>query len=124
MDWKPISEVDLWDLIFKAETRMSPQLARLWQAIKVAPQKWNERSYGQAGGGFWVVALIGEHAIWYNDIEDGFNRSSYRYFGELDEYICNQDELEVSVQGLLALIETRIDTTPRRSAPVVGVYKP
>jgi hypothetical protein len=124
MDWAPISEVDLWDLVIKAEARMFPQLSRLWQAIKITPQKWNEQSYGQAGGGFWVVALIGENAIWYNDIEDGFNRSSYRHIGELDEYFCNQDELEAAVQGVLALIETGIGTTPRGSAPVAGVYHP
>lgn len=124
MDWAPISEVDLWDLVIKAETRMSPQLSRLWQAIKITPQKWIEQSHGSAGGGFWVVAIVGGNAIWYNDIEDGFNRSSYRHHGELDEYVCNQDELEVAVQGVLALIETGIDITPRRSAPVAGAYHP
>lgn len=124
MDWMPISEVELWDLVIRAEARMSPQLSRVWQAIKITPQKWSEPSYGKEGGGFWVVAVIGENAIWYNDIEDGFNRSSYRHHGELDEYVCNQDELEVAVQGVLALIETGINIIPRRSAPVAGVYQP
>lgn len=124
MDWTPISEVDLWDLVIKAEARMSPQLFRLWQAIKITPQKWSEQSHGKAGGGFWVVAVVGENAIWYNDIEDGFNRSLYRHHGELDEYVCNQDELEVAVQGVLELIETGVDISPRRSAPVAGAYQP
>lgn len=123
MDWTPISEVNLWDLVIKAEARMSPQLSKLWDAIKITPQKWSEQSHGLVGGGFWVVALVGENAIWYNDIEEGFNRSSYRHVGKLDEYVCNQDELEVAVQGVLALIETGIDTTPRRNAPVAGVYQ-
>ena len=123
MDWAPISEVELCDLVIKAEARMSPQLSKLWQAIKIRPQKWSEQSHGQVGGGFWVVALVGENAIWYNDIEEGFNRSSYRDVGKLDEYVCNQDELEVAVQGVLVLIETGIDTTPRCSAPVAGVYQ-
>ena len=124
MDWIPISEVDLWDLIIKAEALMSPKLSRLWQAIKITPQKWSEQTYGQVGGGFWVVALVGESAIWYNDIEEGFNRSSYRHVGELDEYVCCQDELDVVLQGVLEFIETGIDTTSRRSAPIAGVHQP
>ena len=56
---------------------MSPQLFRLWEVIKITPQKWSEKSYGKVGGGFWVVALVGCSAIWYNDIEDGFNRSPF-----------------------------------------------
>jgi hypothetical protein len=124
MEWAPISEVDLWDMVIKAEARMSPQLSRLWQAIKITPQKWGEKSYGKAGGGFWVVALVGESAIWYNDIEEGFNRSSYRHLGELAAYFCNQDELEVAVQGVLTLIETGFDTTPRCGAPIAGIYSP
>jgi hypothetical protein len=124
MDWAPISEVDLWDLVIKAEARMSPQLSRLWQAIKITPQKWSEQSFGKAGDGFWVVALVGKNVIWYNDIEEGFNRSSYRHLGEIAEYFCNQDELEVAVQDVLTLIETGIDINPRCSAPVAGVYLP
>lgn len=116
MDWTPISEADLSDLIIKAEFRMTPQLFRLWQTIKTTPQKWSEQQYGNAGGGFWVVALVGSNAIWYNDIEDGFNRSPYSLFGELDAYLCNQDELEAAIQNLLTLIETGIDDANRRGA--------
>ena len=28
-------------------------------------------------GVFWVVGLIGRTVIWYNDIEEGFNRSAF-----------------------------------------------
>lgn len=103
---------------------MTHQISGLWQAIKLTPRKWSEQSHGRDGGRFWVAALVGESAIWYNDTEEGFNRSSYRYFGELDSYFCNQDELEVAVQDVLTFMETGIDTTPRCSAPVAGVYLP
>lgn len=108
MDWTPISEPDLGALLIKAEARMSPQLLRLWQAIRIRPRKWRELSYGTEGGGFWVVALLGENAIWYNDIEDGFNRSSFQNFGELDAYGCSQDDLEIAVLRVLTLIETGV----------------
>lgn len=78
MEWEPISEANLWSKIISAEGRMSPQILRLWEAIKVPPQKWAEQTYGTVGGGFWVVAIIGNKVIWFNDIEDGFNCSSGR----------------------------------------------
>lgn len=124
MDWAPISEVELWDKIIKAEGRMSPQIYRLWEAIKVTPEKWAERSYGKAGGGFWVVAVIGRTAVWYNDIEDGFSRSSYTEFGKLDDYFCNQDDLEYAVQGVLNFIDAGVDSAGRCGAPIAGTYLP
>lgn len=35
--------------------------------------------------------------LWFNDIEDGFNRSKYSDFGKIDEYWCNQDRLEIAI---------------------------
>lgn len=101
MDWTPLSETKLWDLINEAEARMSPPQQRLWEKIRVAPAKWALDPWGNLGGGFWVVALIGNVAIWYNDIEEGFNRSTYSRFGQMDEYWCNQDALEWTVQQVL-----------------------
>lgn len=120
MDWEPISETGLWDEIIRAEGRMSPQVLRLWQAIKIPPEKWAEQTYGTVGGGFWVVAVIGSRVIWFNDIEDGFNCSSYVVVGKLSEYLCNQDELEIAVQNVLTIIETGRDSIARRSVPIPG----
>jgi len=113
MDWTPVTQAALLDNIFAAEGRMNPQVFRLWQAIRTAPEKWREKSYGAEGGGFWVVAIIGRKAIWYNDIEDGFNCSSYATAGELAEYFCNQDELEHAVQKILTIIESGNDSATR-----------
>jgi hypothetical protein len=123
MEWEPISEADLWSKIISAKDRMSPQILRLWEAIKVPPQKWTEQTYGTVGGGFWVVAIIGNKVIWFNDIEDGFNCSSYVVFGQLDEYFCNQDELEVAVQDVLMIIDAGSGSIARCSAPLPGEQK-
>ena len=64
-----------------------------WESIKIDPVKWDLHPWGDEGGGFWVVAIMGNTVLWYNDIEDGFNRSKYSTFGLIDEYWCNQDEL-------------------------------
>ena len=77
---------------------------RLWNAIRIEPEKWQQHPYGDAGGGFWTIAVIGRTAIWYNDIEDGFNRSVYSAYGTLDDYWCNEDELEVAIQYLASAL--------------------
>jgi hypothetical protein len=119
MDWTPITEAKLWDLILAAEARMEPQESKLWECVRIEPQKWQEPTYGVEGGGFWVVAIIGNTVIWYNDIEDGFNQSSYSAFGTIGEYWCDQDELEHT----LVSVRYRIDTglmNARAGAPVAG----
>ena len=99
--WKPISEGALRDLMNKAWGEMSLPQRRLWEVIKIDPVKWRENSYGEMGEGFWVVAIYGSTVIWFNDIEDGFNRSSWSSPGLIDEYWCNQDELQWTIQHVL-----------------------
>jgi len=65
--------------------------------------------YGDQGAGFWVVALVGRTVIWYNDIEEGFNRSRYSAYGTIDDYWCNQDELELTLRYLLSALEQGSD---------------
>lgn len=87
---------------------MPDRTRRLWNAILVEPEKWQQHPYGDAGGGFWVVALMGRTVIWYNDIEEGFNRSVYSEYGVIDDYWCNQDELNVTLEYLAnALVSGR-----------------
>ncbi len=85
---------------------MNPAQRSLWEATKIAPEKWTQEPYGRDGGGFWVVALLGRNVVWFNDIEDGFNCSHYSQYGEIDEYYCDQDDLDQAVQSLLHLIAT------------------
>jgi hypothetical protein len=97
VNWQPISKVDLVARIGQGVARMSEPQLRVWRAIEIDPVKWEQHPFGDEGGGFWVVAIIGQSVIWYNDREEGFNRSLYSTFGTIDEYFCNHDELEVAV---------------------------
>lgn len=108
-EWGPISVSALRDRIAQGEARMDPTQRRLWEAVRIAPEKWQQHPYGDAGKGFWVVAIVGQTVIWYNDIEDGFNRSRYSTHGTIDDYLCNQDELELTVQYLLNALERGAD---------------
>src|SRR5690348_232726 len=98
VEWEPISRVDLLGRLSQGRSAMSEPSRRLWEAIRIAPEKWQLHPYGDPGGGFWVVALIGRTVIWYNDIEDGFNRSIYSKYGTIDDYWCNQDELNIALE--------------------------
>ena len=100
IDWEPISKKALLKRIGQGYARMPQENQRLWESIRINPEKWEQHPYGDAGGGFWVVALIGRTVIWYNDLEDGFNRSVYSRYGVIDDYWCNEDELNVTVQYL------------------------
>ena len=104
-EWKPISESELYDQIQKTEADLNGELWNFWQLIKIDPIKWREKEYGDEGGGFWVVAICGTKVIWFNDIEDGFNISGYKTYGEIDGYYCNQDELSWSVTRLFDLVK-------------------
>lgn len=118
MEWSPISENAMWDLLLTAESQMDIEVSRFWEAVRVTPEKWKQHPYGDQGGGFWVVGVIGSRVIWFNDIEDGFNVSSYSNFGEIGEYWCNQDELEHVLLQLLYCVQTGVPITGRASPPI------
>ena len=84
---------------------MGPVLTRLWNAIRVEFTKWQQHPWGDQGNGFWVVGFIGNQVLWYNDIEEGFNWSRYTTSGLIDEYWCNQDELNHAICALHDFIE-------------------
>lgn len=117
MCWEPISEADILDEINNSYRRMSLEQRRLWDFIKITPEKWTQEPYGNEGTGFWVVSIIGNSVIWYNDIEDGFNRSSYSEYGKINDYWCNQDNLEWTIQHIINQIHDGYDSAGYASPP-------
>lgn len=106
MTWQPIAEAHLLEEIDRGVARMTIEQLRLWDTIKIAPQKWRLSPWADIGGGFWAVAIVGQTVVWFNDIENGFNRSRYSRLGVIDEYWCNQDEVNWTVQQILNEIHT------------------
>lgn len=104
-DWQPISLDKLYHVIFSTEKELIGELNNFWELVKIEPVKWSEKEYGEEGGGFWVVAICGRRVIWYNDIEEGFNISEYKFFGQIDGYFCDQDQLSSALTQLFALIK-------------------
>src|SRR5579872_1705247 len=83
-EWQPIPLEELWAQIHRGWDRMNAMQRKLWEVICITPEKWQQDPYGKKGGGFWVVALIGTTVVWYNDVEEGFNRSRYSRYGVID----------------------------------------
>lgn len=117
VEWQPITEAALRKRIAQGVARMSAPCRRLWETIRIPPEKWALSPYGDGGGGFWVVAIVGRSVIWYNDIEEGFNRSRYTAYGRIDDYWRNEDELEVAVSYLRNAIELGADLLRLRRVP-------
>ncbi len=117
MEWQPITEAEIWSEINSAWERMSLPQRRLWEVIRIVPEKWKQNPWGNEGKGFWVVGLIGNSIIWYNDIEEGFNKSTFTKYGEINEYWCNQDELEWTIQHIINEINDGYDSTGYASPP-------
>jgi hypothetical protein len=85
-------------MIAAEEVEMDPALLAYWARIRIRPVKWTLLPRSDEGGGFWVVAVIGQRCIWYNDIEDGFQDSRFDVFGTIAEEWCNQDELDMCLE--------------------------
>lgn len=102
MDWEPISRESLDELIAKELAEAAADDRELFACTAIAPAKWQLSPWGDLGGGFWVVAVMDDRVLWYNDIEDGFNVSRFIARGTIlsAEYWCNQDELRWALPAL------------------------
>lgn len=118
MKWEAISEAKLWDDINDAFERMSFEQRKIWEIIKIHPEKWHQEPWGNEGKGFWVVAIIGSNVIWFNDIEGGYNYSTYTSYGTINEYYCNQDELGLAVQSIINMLKDGYDAMGRADEPL------
>lgn len=116
MTWTAITESELTTLITEGVAAMEPPARWLWSLVRIRPVKWQLTPWGDMGGGFWAVGVLGEHVIWFNDIEWGFNISRYESFGVIAEYWCNQDELQHTMYGLLRQLDG-FEAPPRLRPP-------
>jgi hypothetical protein len=102
----PIPIVELRNLIHRSVAEMSQAERRLWDLLRIVPEKWALPPWGDEVGGFWALGLLGRHVIWYKGIEGGFNISRYTRRGTIDNDLCNQGSLQPVRWDLLHQIET------------------
>jgi hypothetical protein len=102
MNWLPINLQELLSDLEANEKRMDVKAAELWSKISIAPEKWEEVEMGEEGEGFYVVAIMEDWIIWYNDIEDGYNLSKFKEHGHIQGYQVEQYELVHIVNRIIA----------------------
>ena len=100
--WKPISEHEVQALITRELLLATREQQSLYARLAVPLERWTLSPWGDQGGGFWVAAVQNDQVIWYNDIEDGFNVSTFVTRGTIptNQYWCNQDELGWALASL------------------------
>lgn len=98
--WTAISLSEIKELIESGVSKMTDDQLVIWNQIAIAPEKWEEDEYGKEGGGFWIVTVDGKEVIWYNDIEEGFNISTFSVRGRIDYYSAEQEELQWTINKL------------------------
>lgn len=98
--WQPIPLHDLEVLIARQLAECTPETRAQYRMGAIPKQKWVLSPWGDAGSGFWAIAVFGSSVLWYNDIEDGFNTSTYIKDGVIKHYWCNQDTLHEALLGL------------------------
>ncbi len=121
-DWSPISESDLTQMLIDESPRHNPVAERLWGMVRIKPVKWQLHPWGDLGGGFWVVGILGSTVIWYNDIEDGFNTSRWTTPGLIDDYFCDQNDLRFVLASLADTVCDGADMPARLGPPHPGEY--
>jgi hypothetical protein len=73
----------------------------LWEACRISPRIAPLRRYGKVEHVFVVAERSGE-AIYWEDVEEGFNVSPIGTSGEILEHWCNQDTLAWALNRWLA----------------------
>jgi hypothetical protein len=117
MTWQPITEARLLADIEAAALAMEPQTLAVWNLLRIRPVKWRLSPWGDMGGGFWVVAIVGQECVWFNDIEDGFNISPFCEFGLIGDYRCSQLELCHCMHHFVEVLQQAIGDVQTPRAP-------
>lgn len=110
-EWQPISREELDGLVRHSMKRMYRDEKKLWQEIRMEPEKWREPVFAPQDA-FWAVATHEGRVIWYNDIEEGFNVSPFTERGAIEEYGTEQLDLCDAVKKLLEK-----EDPPRKQSP-------
>jgi hypothetical protein len=119
MSWTGIAREELLSDIEEGLASADDEVRAAWERMQVEPQKWRCSPWGDAGGGFWVVAELPGQVVWFNDIEGGFNVSPFTTRGVIDEYWCNQNDFHEFLQSLpeARVAEEFVDEAPAQELP-------
>ncbi len=94
--WVPISATDLDRLLRDELAVCQPELVVVFERYRVVPFRAPLQS--DTLKDVFVVARRGNEALYYEDVEEGFNFSRMSEDGRLLEHWCNQDGLRFALR--------------------------
>ena len=98
-NWIAFPKKDLMQELFLAELDMDNDTLQKWNKIKIPPQIWACKDVIEEN--FWVIAKHKPYIIWYNDIEEGFNISTYLKEGEILSYKASKNKLIEVIKNIV-----------------------
>ena len=90
-----IDEARVWDIVNRDWLDMPPSQKQFWELIRIDPERWLADPYKYRPKMAWVVAVIGQRVIWYNEcwfgdqldgMDSGFGCSTYSTHGEIGSH--------------------------------------
>jgi len=101
-NWTALPKKDLMMELFMAEQELEQTNETFWNSIKCSPEIWHCKDV--IDDNFWVIAKWKTFIIWYNDIEEGFNLSTFKTEGEIQQYSAFQHDLNAVLNRLIPLL--------------------
>ncbi len=96
MSYIPISKSEVEELLSRELAECPPKLKQLFVKYRVPLEQYALERHGKFEKVF-VAAINGSEAMYYEDIEEGWNFSPVSEAGVLLEHWCNQDELKYAL---------------------------
>ena len=117
-----MDEATVLQMINEGRDLMAVKQRKAWDAISIPPEPWHYRSDDGRDNHVWIVALIGQSVISYNEWDGGFDRSHFVRYGEIAQFGWGDGSLAVVVQDVLNELEFGHRTAPNVSRPNPGTF--
>lgn len=95
-----VTAAQLRGILIVAEGTLSEAQWAFWESVMIEPETW--RAPVETGFDFavWVVAVQGQHAVWFNSVANCFEFSPFARPGQLDAPSLAKGELTELVDQL------------------------
>jgi len=95
-NWEPINKEELEALVDEQLNECTPEQKEIFKKYRVPlKQHFLERNGNKEK--VFVVAVKNNEALYYEDVEEGFNFSPLNPDGSIKEHWSNQDELKIAL---------------------------
>ncbi|WP_299399748.1 hypothetical protein [Pelagibius sp.] len=105
MERPPLSEAQLYDILLKQEAELRPKAERMWEMVKIAPERWDDPSYASGRVSFWAVGLIGDWVLFWNEFESEFSWSKFETYGQIGSFSFGPTELTHCMEQLIRQVD-------------------